>query len=186
MPCCVHALPCPQDFHSLYLTVFDPAALSNDPPLLFLSFPSQANGGWQDAPTPSSVTSPTEGPGSVHSDTSNWSSTASLLRPLLPVFLHHRTPSQISANLSSNPIETGRDVLYVVTGRDTVGVCDDIFTVTDNYFTFPVWTMAGCEGDSYPQFVQFPLDVHVASLYFSHIICWRSRRTVSSIMSHVL
>lgn len=34
-------------------------------------FPSQANGGWQDAPTPSSVTSPTEGPGSVHSDTSN-------------------------------------------------------------------------------------------------------------------
>lgn len=153
MPCCVHALPCPQDFHSLYLTVFDPAALSNDPPpLLFLSFPSQANGGWQDAPTPSSVTSPTEGPGSVHSDTSNWSSTASLLRPLLPVFLHHRTPSQISANLSSNPIETGRDVLYVVTGRDTVGVCDDIFTVTDNYFTFPVWTMAGCEGDSYPQF----------------------------------
>lgn len=32
-----------------------------------------ANGGWQDAPTPSSVTSPTEGPGSVHSDTSNWS-----------------------------------------------------------------------------------------------------------------
>ncbi|XP_034036625.1 pre-B-cell leukemia transcription factor 1b [Thalassophryne amazonica] len=29
------------------------------------------NGGWQDAPTPSSVTSPTEGPGSVHSDTSN-------------------------------------------------------------------------------------------------------------------
>uniref|UniRef100_A0A8D3BTE5 Pre-B-cell leukemia transcription factor 1 n=1 Tax=Scophthalmus maximus TaxID=52904 RepID=A0A8D3BTE5_SCOMX len=27
--------------------------------------------GWQDAPTPSSVTSPTEGPGSVHSDTSN-------------------------------------------------------------------------------------------------------------------
>lgn len=32
----------------------------------------QTNGGWQDAPTPSSVTSPTEGPGSVHSDTSNW------------------------------------------------------------------------------------------------------------------
>ncbi|ELW70976.1 Pre-B-cell leukemia transcription factor 1 [Tupaia chinensis] len=32
---------------------------------------SQANGGWQDATTPSSVTSPTEGPGSVHSDTSN-------------------------------------------------------------------------------------------------------------------
>uniref|UniRef100_G1K3B9 Pre-B-cell leukemia transcription factor 1 n=1 Tax=Xenopus tropicalis TaxID=8364 RepID=G1K3B9_XENTR len=32
---------------------------------------SQANGGWQDAATPSSVTSPTEGPGSVHSDTSN-------------------------------------------------------------------------------------------------------------------
>uniref|UniRef100_A0A672S961 Pre-B-cell leukemia transcription factor 1-like n=1 Tax=Sinocyclocheilus grahami TaxID=75366 RepID=A0A672S961_SINGR len=32
---------------------------------------SDANGGWQDAPTPSSVTSPTEGPGSVHSDTSN-------------------------------------------------------------------------------------------------------------------
>ncbi|XP_056270700.1 pre-B-cell leukemia transcription factor 1-like isoform X1 [Pseudoliparis swirei] len=30
-----------------------------------------ANGGWQDAPTPSSVTSPTEGPGSIHSDTSN-------------------------------------------------------------------------------------------------------------------
>uniref|UniRef100_A0A8C9TFI4 Pre-B-cell leukemia transcription factor 1 n=1 Tax=Scleropages formosus TaxID=113540 RepID=A0A8C9TFI4_SCLFO len=30
-----------------------------------------ANGGWQDATTPSSVTSPTEGPGSVHSDTSN-------------------------------------------------------------------------------------------------------------------
>ncbi|KAM9848586.1 pre-B-cell leukemia transcription factor 1b isoform 1-T1 [Aulostomus maculatus] len=30
-----------------------------------------ANGGWQDAPTPSSVTSPTEGPGSVQSDTSN-------------------------------------------------------------------------------------------------------------------
>ncbi|XP_034091535.1 pre-B-cell leukemia transcription factor 1 isoform X2 [Gymnodraco acuticeps] len=30
-----------------------------------------ANGGWQEAPTPSSVTSPTEGPGSVHSDTSN-------------------------------------------------------------------------------------------------------------------
>uniref|UniRef100_A0A3P9A8G3 Pre-B-cell leukemia transcription factor 1 n=1 Tax=Esox lucius TaxID=8010 RepID=A0A3P9A8G3_ESOLU len=29
------------------------------------------NGGWQDAPTPSSVISPTEGPGSVHSDTSN-------------------------------------------------------------------------------------------------------------------
>lgn len=31
MPCCVYTLPCPQDFHSLYLTVFDPAALSNDP-----------------------------------------------------------------------------------------------------------------------------------------------------------
>uniref|UniRef100_A0AAQ4NQW5 Pre-B-cell leukemia homeobox 3b n=1 Tax=Gasterosteus aculeatus aculeatus TaxID=481459 RepID=A0AAQ4NQW5_GASAC len=30
-----------------------------------------ANGGWQHATTPSSVTSPTEGPGSVHSDTSN-------------------------------------------------------------------------------------------------------------------
>ncbi|XP_053092430.1 pre-B-cell leukemia transcription factor 3b isoform X6 [Pangasianodon hypophthalmus] len=30
-----------------------------------------ANGGWQDAMTPSSVISPTEGPGSVHSDTSN-------------------------------------------------------------------------------------------------------------------
>uniref|UniRef100_M4AKN9 PBX homeobox 3 n=1 Tax=Xiphophorus maculatus TaxID=8083 RepID=M4AKN9_XIPMA len=30
-----------------------------------------ANGGWQDARTPSSVISPTEGPGSVHSDTSN-------------------------------------------------------------------------------------------------------------------
>ncbi|KAF4076284.1 hypothetical protein AMELA_G00212700 [Ameiurus melas] len=30
-----------------------------------------ANGVWQDAPTPSSVTSPTEGPGSVQSDTSN-------------------------------------------------------------------------------------------------------------------
>ncbi|XP_062339781.1 pre-B-cell leukemia transcription factor 3 isoform X2 [Osmerus eperlanus] len=29
------------------------------------------NGGWHDAPTPSSVISPTEGPGSVHSDTSN-------------------------------------------------------------------------------------------------------------------
>ncbi|XP_078075441.1 pre-B-cell leukemia transcription factor 1-like isoform X4 [Mustelus asterias] len=29
------------------------------------------NGGWQDATTPSSVTSPTEGPGSVQSDTSN-------------------------------------------------------------------------------------------------------------------
>ncbi|XP_058246069.1 pre-B-cell leukemia transcription factor 3b isoform X2 [Hemibagrus wyckioides] len=29
------------------------------------------NGGWQDAMTPSSVISPTEGPGSVHSDTSN-------------------------------------------------------------------------------------------------------------------
>ncbi|XP_055480345.1 pre-B-cell leukemia transcription factor 1-like [Psammomys obesus] len=32
---------------------------------------AKANGGWQDATTPSSVTSPTEGPGSVHSDTSN-------------------------------------------------------------------------------------------------------------------
>ncbi|XP_030053142.1 pre-B-cell leukemia transcription factor 2 isoform X1 [Microcaecilia unicolor] len=31
----------------------------------------RANGGWQEAATPSSVTSPTEGPGSVHSDTSN-------------------------------------------------------------------------------------------------------------------
>ncbi|XP_042200764.1 pre-B-cell leukemia transcription factor 2 isoform X3 [Callorhinchus milii] len=31
----------------------------------------RANGGWQDAATPSSVTSPTEAPGSVHSDTSN-------------------------------------------------------------------------------------------------------------------
>ncbi|XP_031426754.1 pre-B-cell leukemia transcription factor 3b isoform X4 [Clupea harengus] len=29
-----------------------------------------ANGGWQDATTPSSIISPTEGPGSVHSDTS--------------------------------------------------------------------------------------------------------------------
>lgn len=36
-----------------------------------LFLPLQANGGWQDATTPSSVTSPTEGPGSVHSDTSN-------------------------------------------------------------------------------------------------------------------
>ncbi|KAI4547425.1 hypothetical protein MG293_003980 [Ovis ammon polii] len=36
-----------------------------------LCFSFQANGGWQDATTPSSVTSPTEGPGSVHSDTSN-------------------------------------------------------------------------------------------------------------------
>lgn len=38
---------------------------------LFTVCPPQTNGGWQDAPTPSSVTSPTEGPGSVHSDTSN-------------------------------------------------------------------------------------------------------------------
>ncbi|KAJ8007422.1 hypothetical protein DPEC_G00117330 [Dallia pectoralis] len=29
------------------------------------------NGGWHDAPTPTSVTSPNQGPGSVHSDTSN-------------------------------------------------------------------------------------------------------------------
>lgn len=36
-------------------------------------FVSQTNGGWQDATTPSSVRSATEGPGSVHSDTSNWS-----------------------------------------------------------------------------------------------------------------
>ncbi|KAL7980892.1 hypothetical protein Chor_002046 [Crotalus horridus] len=36
-----------------------------------LGFSRWANGGWQDATTPSSVTSPTEGPGSVHSDTSN-------------------------------------------------------------------------------------------------------------------
>ncbi|KAG8142080.1 hypothetical protein E2320_006708 [Naja naja] len=36
-----------------------------------LSFALAANGGWQDATTPSSVTSPTEGPGSVQSDTSN-------------------------------------------------------------------------------------------------------------------
>lgn len=36
---------------------------------VFLFF--QANGSWQEAVTPSSVTSPTEGPGSVHSDTSN-------------------------------------------------------------------------------------------------------------------
>lgn len=41
------------------------------PPQLSVSFFSQANGGWQEAVTPSSVTSPTEGPGSVHSDTSN-------------------------------------------------------------------------------------------------------------------
>lgn len=41
----------------------------------------KANGGWQDAPTPSSVTSPTEGPGSVHSDTSNWSA-PSILKAL--------------------------------------------------------------------------------------------------------
>ncbi|XP_069793726.1 pre-B-cell leukemia transcription factor 1 isoform X1 [Narcine bancroftii] len=33
--------------------------------------PLNANGSWQDATTPSSVTSPTEGPGSVQSDTSN-------------------------------------------------------------------------------------------------------------------
>uniref|UniRef100_A0A8C8RHC9 Pre-B-cell leukemia transcription factor 2 n=1 Tax=Pelusios castaneus TaxID=367368 RepID=A0A8C8RHC9_9SAUR len=31
----------------------------------------RANGGWQEAATPSSAMSPTEGPGSVHSDTSN-------------------------------------------------------------------------------------------------------------------
>lgn len=37
----------------------------------FFPFVFQANGGWQDATTPSSVISPTEGPGSVHSDTSN-------------------------------------------------------------------------------------------------------------------
>lgn len=40
--------------------------------ILFIYFLLQANGGWQDAMTPSSVISPTEGPGSVHSDTSNW------------------------------------------------------------------------------------------------------------------
>uniref|UniRef100_A0A672S8G3 Pre-B-cell leukemia transcription factor 1-like n=1 Tax=Sinocyclocheilus grahami TaxID=75366 RepID=A0A672S8G3_SINGR len=39
--------------------------------LSFVFSSRKANGGWQDAPTPSSVTSPTEGPGSVHSDTSN-------------------------------------------------------------------------------------------------------------------
>lgn len=42
-------------------------------PCVSFSSPCQANGGWQDAGTPSSVISPTEGPGSVHSDTSNWS-----------------------------------------------------------------------------------------------------------------
>lgn len=46
-------------------------------------FVCQANGGWPDAPTPSSVTSPTEGPGSVHSDTSNWS--AAILPPPPPI-----------------------------------------------------------------------------------------------------
>ena len=40
-------------------------------PILTLILFYQANGGWQEAVTPSSVTSPTEGPGSVHSDTSN-------------------------------------------------------------------------------------------------------------------
>lgn len=37
---------------------------------LFFFF-SQANGGWREAVTPSSVTSPTEGPGRRSSDTSN-------------------------------------------------------------------------------------------------------------------
>ncbi|XP_045891937.1 pre-B-cell leukemia transcription factor 3b isoform X3 [Micropterus dolomieu] len=38
---------------------------------MYSSHGLNANGGWQDATTPSSVISPTEGPGSVHSDTSN-------------------------------------------------------------------------------------------------------------------
>uniref|UniRef100_A0A8C5DZK8 Pre-B-cell leukemia transcription factor 3-like n=1 Tax=Gouania willdenowi TaxID=441366 RepID=A0A8C5DZK8_GOUWI len=39
--------------------------------LMYSSHGLNANGGWQDATTPSSAISPTEGPGSVHSDTSN-------------------------------------------------------------------------------------------------------------------
>lgn len=62
--------------HSLSLLLYSTFYPVVFPSLSFVSvmffFFLQTNGGWQDAPTPSSVTSPTEGPGSVHSDTSNW------------------------------------------------------------------------------------------------------------------
>ena len=52
------------------LAALAPVLGQSPTPAVCLFF-SQANGGWQEAVTPSSVTSPTEGPGSVHSDTSN-------------------------------------------------------------------------------------------------------------------
>lgn len=59
-----------QDKRAFSLAVLSPYWTSQSPaPTVSLFF--QANGGWQEAVTPSSVTSPTEGPGSVHSDTSN-------------------------------------------------------------------------------------------------------------------
>lgn len=71
-------------------------------PLSFCLFClSQANGGWQDATTPSSVTSPTEGPGSVHSDTSNWS----LHPPPPPPSRHPQPPPSISQPPVSSPSE---------------------------------------------------------------------------------
>lgn len=64
-------------------------------------------------------------------------------------------PRPISCNLSPDLTGTVCDV-YVVTRRDSVGVWDDVFTVTDRNAPFPMWTtatsLAACIRDSYPQF----------------------------------
>lgn len=92
-------------------------------------FPFQANGGWQDAPTPSSVTSPTEGPGSVHSDTSNWSSTH-----LLPLDSHfpRSTTTLPSKTYTLTPFFWD----WMGNGAAQSGSGDDVFTITDKTVHF--------------------------------------------------
>lgn len=112
----LHTPPCPQDLHSLYLTVSDPAALSNEyqsnrpPPSISLFFSlRQTVAGrmlrpphqWlhpQKDPEAFTLTPPTDPPPPSPTP-----------RPLLPNFLRHCIPSHISQNLSSNPIGTGHD-----------------------------------------------------------------------------
>lgn len=107
----------------------------------------QANGGWQDATTPSSVTSPTEGPGSVHSDTSNWSP-------------HHPTPS-----CSLTTAQT-MDSLFVLSLCRSSLCLSNALTSSLSWFSAMLWSESVCFNHTHtvsvlkysPRFVLTPSD----------------------------
>ena len=186
-------------FHSSYLTVFDPAALSNEYesnglPLPFLLFPFSSSSlrrtvagrmlrpphQWlhpQKDPEAFTLTPPTDPP------------PPSLLPPHSSVLLHHhhlpRLPQpHLPQNLKTHRDWTWRTVCGHAAGTQ-LGSGTTFSLLRTNVSLFPIRTAAALLSGGLishtSQFVQFPLDVHVASLYFSYIIYSHSRHTVSSV-----